>query len=281
MSGDNSLKFMMIVNDPDIARFVSKNGVDRLFVDLEVMGKQERQGHLNTVKSTQTIENVSTIRHAVSDAHLLVRINPLHKDSQLEIDEVVDRGADSVMLPMFRTTDEVAVFLDMLAGRTLAVPLVETVTALAAIPNMIAKLKLSELFIGLNDLHLDAGMSFMFEPMAKGMLDTPCKKMGEAGISFGIGGIAKTGEGYIKPQYLMGEHVRLGSSRVILSRSFQRGLKTIKNANQTKDFTGEVDKLQMMYRQFLDKPVATLEQNRILVIEQVNQAVNSIKKGRV
>ena len=43
------MKFLMIVEQPDIAHYVSKNGVDRLFVDLEHIGKgcsSKKQGYV-------------------------------------------------------------------------------------------------------------------------------------------------------------------------------------------------------------------------------------------
>ena len=38
------LKLMYITNNVDVAKIAENNGVDRIFVDLEVIGKKERQG---------------------------------------------------------------------------------------------------------------------------------------------------------------------------------------------------------------------------------------------
>ena len=46
-----SLKLMYITNNTEIAKIAEKSGVDRIFVDLETVGKQERQGGVNTVQS--------------------------------------------------------------------------------------------------------------------------------------------------------------------------------------------------------------------------------------
>ena len=45
------LKLMYITNQPKIAKIADENGVDRIFVDLEKIGKQERQGGMDTVQS--------------------------------------------------------------------------------------------------------------------------------------------------------------------------------------------------------------------------------------
>ena len=99
------LIFMCITNRPDIASIAEHNTVDRIWVDLEKRGKVERQGHVDSVKSNHTMIDVSRIRNTISKADLLVRINPLWEGSQYEIDEVIARGADIVMLPMFRSAE--------------------------------------------------------------------------------------------------------------------------------------------------------------------------------
>ena len=42
------LKLMYITNDENVAKIADKHGVDRIFVDLEQIGKQERQGGMDT-----------------------------------------------------------------------------------------------------------------------------------------------------------------------------------------------------------------------------------------
>lgn len=40
---------MYITNRPEVAHIAELSGVDRIFVDLETIGKQERQGGMDTV----------------------------------------------------------------------------------------------------------------------------------------------------------------------------------------------------------------------------------------
>ena len=40
---------MYITNDENVAKIADTHGVDRIFVDLEQIGKQERQGGMDTV----------------------------------------------------------------------------------------------------------------------------------------------------------------------------------------------------------------------------------------
>lgn len=258
----SALHLLMIVDDPAIAAFVAGQGVDRLFVDLEVMGKAERQGHLDSVQSVQGPQTVTRIREAAPDAHLLVRINPLHDASHREIDDVTARGADSVMLPMFHDTATLARFLDMLNGRAEALPLVETVGALKALPDMAATLPLTGVHIGLNDLHLERGDRMMLAPIADGALEDAALALRTAQIPFGIGGVARAGEGHVPPELLLGEHVRLGSTAAILSRSFHRRANTLDLLQREMDFPKEIEKLWMIYDGFLFSEAATIEANR-------------------
>ena len=43
---------MYITNNPDVAVIAEESGVDRIFVDMEFIGKDIRQGGLDTVRTT-------------------------------------------------------------------------------------------------------------------------------------------------------------------------------------------------------------------------------------
>ncbi len=261
MTVSQRLSLLMIVEDPEIAAFVAKQGVDRLFVDLEIMGKAERQGHLDTVQSAQTVDTVARIRAGAPDDHIVVRINPLHDGSKTEIDAALARGADSIMLPMFHDRDTLARFFDLLADRAEALPLFETVGAVKALPKMIGDLPLTSLHVGLNDLHLERGDPMMFVPLAEGLLDEPAAALCEAGIAFGIGGVARAGEGKVPPEFLLGEHVRLGSTAAILSRSFHRRAPSLDALRVDMDFPEEIGKLRRIYQRFSRLGPAAIAQN--------------------
>ena len=59
------LKLMYITNDPEIASIAENAGVDRIFVDMEYIGKSDRQGGMDTVQSFHTVEDVKRIRKAI------------------------------------------------------------------------------------------------------------------------------------------------------------------------------------------------------------------------
>ena len=92
-----------------------------------------------------------------------------------------------------------------------------------AIDNIDEILKLSgidEVFIGLNDLSIGYGRKFMFELLSDGTVERICNKFKEYRLPYGFGGIASIGKGMLPSEKIIKEHYRLGSSCVILSRSF-------------------------------------------------------------
>ena len=114
-----SLTLMYITNEPDVAQIAERAGVDRIFIDLETIGKEERQHNMDTVKSFHKIRDIGQIKPRLTKAELLVRINKIHPGSAEEIDEVIRQGADIVMLPYFKSVEEVKIFLDAAAGRVM------------------------------------------------------------------------------------------------------------------------------------------------------------------
>ena len=239
-----TLHTMMITADPGIARHVTDAGNDVLFVDLESIGKADRQGHVDSWKSPHVPADVSRLRAAAPDAVLMVRLNPFHDGTGAEIADALARGADALMLPMFRDWQTVARFADLVAGRAQVVPLAETAVALAAIPELLARARPDRLHIGLNDLHLDLGHRFMFQPLAEGLLDAPAAALRAAGVPFGIGGLARLDAGAIPARIVLGEHARLGSSWAILSRSFHDRATTLAELTARVDFAAELAALR-------------------------------------
>ena len=221
-----ALTMMYITNNPAVARMAEEAGVDRVWVDLEFIGKAARQGGMDTVQSHHTIEDIKVIRGAIRRAELLVRVNPIHEatadhgDSRSEIEAVLAAGADRLMLPYFKTAAEVGTFLQIINGRARNVLLLETPEAVEALDEILRLPGIDEIHIGLNDLSLGYGLPFMFQLLADGTVERLCLKLREAGIPYGFGGIASPGKGLLPAERIIREHYRLGSTRVILSRSF-------------------------------------------------------------
>ncbi|WP_373235735.1 aldolase/citrate lyase family protein [Cohaesibacter celericrescens] len=216
------LKLMLITNDPDFAKFAEGVGVNRIFVDLEINGKLARQQHLDTFITSHKMDDVAKVKRALSKAELLVRLNPLYDGTEREIDQAIEAGADFLMLPMFTSATQLQQFSTMVRGRAGIVPLIETAAAFEDLDRIAQVPGVTELFVGLNDLHLDMGMDFMFEPLIDGKIQHFAERSKQYDKPFGFGGVARMGEGLVSGRAVVSEHVRLGSELVILSRTFYR-----------------------------------------------------------
>lgn len=271
-----ALKLMYITNDEKIAMMAEKSGVDWIFVDLEINGKEDRQGHLNTVISRHNIDDVKKIKQALVKAKLLVRVNPLFHGSKAEIDRVINDGADIVMLPFFKTKDEIETFISHVDGRTKACLLLETPAALENIDSILTVEGIDFIHIGLNDLHLGYNMKFMFELLANGTIETLCNKIRKSKIPYGFGGIAKLGQGTLPAEYIIAEHYRLGSTMAILSRSFC----DIGNIDQLEEinnyFATGVQQIRSLEKRLTEETVDFFKHNQDNVIRRVAEIVSSI-----
>lgn len=221
-----SLKLMYITNQPQIAQIAESSGVDRIFVDMEYIGKAERQGGLDSVQNHHTIDDVRNIKRAVQTAGVLVRVNPIHEatdkytSSKEEIDAAINAGADIIMLPFITSAKEVEDFLRYVDGRAKTMPLIETPQAVEVMDDILSLHGVDEIYIGLNDLSIGYHRKFMFELLADGTVEKLCLKCKLKGIPYGFGGIASLGKGMLPSEYIIREHYRLGSTCAILSRSF-------------------------------------------------------------
>lgn len=216
------IELIQITNDPVFARRCDALEGIRLFVDLERMGKAERQAGRNTFISTHQIADIGKVKSQLRRSPLMVRVDPLNDATPAEVEAVLAGGADQLMLPMFTQAAELRDFARLVAGRVPIVALLETGAALECLDDWIATPGLAEVYVGLNDLHLSLRHRFMFEPLALGLVDRVATAASAQGVRFGFGGIARLDEGMLPGRDVLAEHLRLGSGSVILSRTFHR-----------------------------------------------------------
>lgn len=239
------LKLMYLTNDPQVAAIAQAAGVDRIFLDLELRGKEERQGHLDTVISHHSIEDVRRLKAVLTSAQLLVRVNSMYAGSEAEINKVIADGADIVMLPYFKTVKEVSDFVSVCKGRVKTCLLFETPEAVEHIDEILTVPGIDEVHVGINDLHLGYHLNFMFELVANGTVETLCRKFAEKGIPYGFGGVGRPGSNVALPaERILAEHYRLGSSQVILSRAFCDMSKIHDRSHLAEDFKAGVDDIR-------------------------------------
>ncbi len=278
-----SLNLMYITNKPAVAKIAEEVGVDWIFLDMEFIGKDSRQGGLDTVQNHHTVEDVKNIRNAIEKAKLLVRVNPIHEaldnypSSNDEIDATIAAGADILMLPFFKTVEEVKTFIKLVDGRAKTLLLMETVEAANLIDEILEVPRIDMIHLGLNDMHLELGMKFMFQLLADGTVEKLGNKIKAKGIPFGFGGIATLDGGALPGSMVLKEHVRLGSSMVIVSRSFCNTDVITDLDEVNKIFHTGIKAIRDLEAEVQNQPKEYFEKNHEKVIKAVNQIVKNIE----
>ena len=272
----NMFKLFFITNSPDIALIAESVGIDRIWIDLEVLGKEKRQKGLNTVKSKHSLKDIALVSNVLSKSELMVRINPLNENSKAEIDNTIKSGAQVIMLPYWKTVKEVKKFIEYVDRRAVTNLLLETKEAVDCIDSVLDIDGINEIHIGLNDLKISYNSSYMFEPYANGLLEQLALKFKSHNITFGIGGIGRIGGRLVPtPEQLLAEQYRLGSSSTILSRSFCN-IAELSNTEIEQSLKKNVAALRLEEDKIYKMSKIQLENNHKVIVNIINSI---IKKG--
>jgi hypothetical protein len=267
----------LVTADVALAVAAEQAGVERVLVDLETLGKSERQAGLSLFLSTHTLDDVKRLRDRLCDARLMVRTNPVHAGIGSELDEILAAGADIVMLAMARSVSDVARFADLVAGRAAISILVEHVDALDSLGEIVRVEGVDEIHVGLNDLRLSLGLTVPFEPLATGLVDEAGRLAHEAGVRFGFGGVTSpTITGLpVSPARIIGEHVRLQSRMAWLGRSFRERV-----SGRPAAIVAEVAAIRQCARSWHEAAPDELAANQAEVVREVETWRRRVFSGR-
>lgn len=208
-------------SDPDLARCADEAGVNRVGLDLERLGKAERQAGLGTWLSPHTVQHLPPVAKALTNSELFARTNPLHQGSAAEVDELLSLGTSVLMLPMFTNEQEVADFVDIVAGRAKVVLLLETSGGAERIERVVEIEGVDEVHIGLNDLALALRLPNRFAVLTTDLVLEVSETVRDAGLRFGFGGVGRVDDSLpIPPDLIYAQYARLGARAALISRSF-------------------------------------------------------------
>jgi hypothetical protein len=215
---DEALEVFLFTHDADYATAGIAGGITGIVVDWEHCGKADRQRGWNTDVSHGTDEDLGRIRARVR-GHVVCRINNTPQRRRAETERAADLGADEIWLPMVRSVAEVEECLAALPGSSTLGILCETTEAIDLAARW-AKLPLSRVYIGLNDLHIDRRAASLFSPLCDGTIDT--FRRSYTGPGFGFSGVTRPDRGRPIPcRLLMAEMARHGCDFVVARRSFR------------------------------------------------------------
>lgn len=275
------LDYIYITNVPEIAQIAEKNNVKYIMVDMEYIGKEDRQSGYDSVKNRHSFGDIQRMKGCLTRSKVLVRCNPIHGESaayvssEEEIGQIIEGGADIVMLPYFKTMGEVRSFLQVVGKHKVEKwLLVETPQAAEQIDGILGLDGIDAVHIGLNDLSLGYHKKFMFELLADGTIESLCSKLKKKGMEFGFGGVAALGQGIIPAEYVLGEHYRLGSCRAILSRTFCNYEKAGGLDEIEKIFSVELEKIRDYEEALKHKSAAWFAENSSRLKQKIEEYAN-------
>jgi hypothetical protein len=257
------INLFYITNNIEEAEIVDSLDINWIFIDLETIGKKERQVGRDTVLSNHSVYDIQKIKNKVNNTKILVRCNPIGEWSKKEFDEINSRSKeiDMVMLPYFKTAEEVKIFINMLDTTKIEPSLlIETLDAIKNLEEIINTFPFNYVHIGLNDIHIERGTVSMFEPYIDGLMDNVTSILRKNNLDFGIGGIGKIGADMSPtPECVLNEHLRLNSNGVILSRSFKGDF----NENNHERFKKELSQSVKDFRSY-EKIARNLNSKQLL-----------------
>lgn len=258
-------------NDPDLAAWADGAGIDRVGLDLETLGKEERQEGLGTWISPHKLEELDGIRPHINRAELFVRLNPLHDGSRAEVEALLHRGVGVIMLPNFTRAEEVAELLRLVNNRARVVPLVEHLAAIDTLAEL-AALGIEEVHVGLNDLSIDMGFSNRLAVLAAPIADKIAREVRAAGLRLGLGGLGRPMDQTlpVPSDLVYAQHARLGATGALIARSF------FWRKASAAELTRDVSRLRTRLSEWAEASPAALEAARVQLAHRTRplEAVN-------
>lgn len=213
-------ELLLFSTRPDAIQPCVAAGVAGIVVDWERAGKAERQGGADTQINQDTPEDLSRVR-ACTAGKVLCRLNGFGAHTRGECERAIALGADEILLPMVRRVAEVEAVLAHVEGRCGVGILVETAEAVRLAKDL-ARLPLSRVYVGLNDLAIDRGSPNIFAAVLDGTVERVREPFR---VPFGFGGLTLPGGGYpIPSRLLIAEMARLQCDFGVLRRSFLRDI---------------------------------------------------------
>lgn len=217
----DSFILTVITKSVEIAGFAEDCGINRIGVDLERLGKEQRQQGLGTRLSDHTLADLRQIAAVVSKNKLFARLNPLNENTQREIDEAINAGAQFLMLPYFESALDVDRFVRFIDERATPIALVETAPALVRVREVMQVSGLAEVMIGLNDLRLSLGVQSHFEVLCSPLMDMVAGEAAKLKLPLTIGGIAPPSTQHlpVPADLVLAQYPRLQARGAWLARS--------------------------------------------------------------
>ena len=212
-------------SDTALAVAADAAGVDRIGVDLETRGKAARQVGRGTWMSSHVEGDLSRLRSVLRTAQLFVRVDSLGPGSRDQLERVLRRGAQVVMVPMVEDPAALADLAAVAAGRAQIVALVESMAGVDRVGELAALPGVDELHLGINDLSFSLGLANRFAVLTHDASAAVADATHATRKPLGVGhiGCAHDDRLPVPTDLVYAQLPRLGATATLLGRSFLRG----------------------------------------------------------
>jgi hypothetical protein len=213
------LRLLLFTTDTDFARHAERAGVDGFIVDWENHSKALRQQGYGTEINFDTVEDARALCGCVRSP-VTVRIDRTSDFMTRHIEEAIECGARSLMLPMAEDASDVEAFVDLVDGRAETIVQIETESLVTRCHDL-RSIGWDCVYVGLNDLMISRRAQWYWEPFFDGTMERIVETL--EGRSVGLGGVTVIGGGSPLPfTDLLREMARLGCSTSFLRRTFKK-----------------------------------------------------------
>lgn len=259
------MDFILIDNTREGARVARDLGITRFMLDFEVKGKAERQSMKISRISDHRYGDLIGIKAILNTSQLIVRIDP-ERDLEEQLERCIEANVDELMVPMIEDIASLERLISLAPPNINFVPLIETKFSLMQIDKIIARLKPNYLHFGLNDLHLQYNLSFMFSMFNEPQFIESLHVAREHNIRFGIGGVAPLSSNLeLSSVEILMLLKNYGASGVILSRAFNQLL------------TNKIEEFRNEYIQITS--IASKYEDTILDVSRILEKIQRIEFG--
>lgn len=213
------LRLLMFTTDTDFAIRAERAGVDGFIVDWENHSKALRQQGFGMEINYDTVADVRALCDCVQ-LPVTVRIDRSSYFMRRHIEEAIECGARSLMLPMAGDASDVEAFVDLVGGRAETIVQIETESLVARCRDL-RSIGWDCIYVGLNDLMISRQAQWYWEPFFDGTIERIVEALQDRPI--GLGGVTVIGGGSPLPfTDLLREMARLGCSTSFLRRTFKK-----------------------------------------------------------
>lgn len=214
--------FTLWTDDVALAHAAAEAGVARIGPDLETLGKRSRQPQSDNRVSMHDAASLAALLPAIGPGRLHVRTNPVHPRYAVELEQFLDMGVTSMMLPMVRSVDQAAGVATQLRGRAELIVMIEHADALPIAGTIASIDGVAALYVGANDLARSLGHRTRFSVLGSDLIERVADAAQHHGRAFGFFGIAWPGAASlpVESDLVYAEQVRLGANLIVLARTF-------------------------------------------------------------